>query len=96
MFTCLCLQLAALIAILKPARQMGLVDQICYISIAGEEAITIPEEIFRRAICHSSEELQTDAMHLVCTYPKVTLMPSMLLPPTYCEIPDRKIAAKPM
>ena len=72
------LQLAALVAVLKSARHMGMVDDIRCVSIPGEEAVTIPEQIFVRAICHASEELQTSAMQLICTYNRVTLMPSKL------------------
>ena len=69
-------QLAALVAVLKPARQLGLADSILCMECSGEEPIAVPKEAFYRAICHSSEELQTDTMQLICSYPKVTLMPS--------------------
>ena len=55
---------------------MGLVDDIGCISMAGEEPVHMPEQIFQRAIIHTSEELQTDMMQLLCTYPKVTVLPS--------------------
>lgn len=75
----LLMQLAATVAILKAARQMGLVDDLGCVSTLGEEPVEMPEQMYQRAICHASEELQTDMMQLLCTYPKVTFMPSKSL-----------------
>ena len=40
------MQLAAIIAILKAARQMGLIDDIGRISTAGEEPVDMPGATF--------------------------------------------------
>ena len=76
-------QLAATVAILKTARQMGLVDDIGCINVNEEASVEISEQIYDRAVCHASEELQTDMMQLLCSYPKVTVMPSRLLPTAF-------------
>lgn len=70
------MQLAACIAILKSARQLGLVEDLGHVSSSAGDSVEIPARVYYRAICHASEELQTEAMQLICTYPKVTALPS--------------------
>lgn len=79
------MQLAACIAILKSARQLGLVEDISKVAVTGG-FVEIPQQIYNRAICHSAEELQTDAMQLICSSPKPTLVPSNDRPLVFFKI----------
>ena len=70
-------QIAALVAILKAARQLHLVDDLSEVLCPGEDPIIIPEGLIMRAISHTSEALRVDAMHLICIHPKMTLLPGV-------------------
>ena len=70
------MQVAAVICILKAARQLGFVPLLDKIAAPGQAEITIPRRILERAVRHSSEALREDVFHLICISPKLTLMPS--------------------
>jgi len=70
------MQVAAVVCILKAARQLGMVPNLASIAVPGQSEMVIPRHILQRAVQHSSEALRGDVFHLICNNPKLTLMPS--------------------
>lgn len=68
-------QVAALVAVLKVARQLQLVRELDAVHVPGYPALPIPEPLLQRAISHANEGLLVDAMTLACIHPKTTAMP---------------------
>ncbi|BDA45482.1 probable thyroid adenoma-associated protein homolog [Coccomyxa sp. Obi] len=71
-------QVAALVAVLKVARQLQLVRELDAVQVPGHAAVPIPEALLQRAIAHANEGLLVDAMTLACIHPKTTAMPGPL------------------
>ena len=69
------LQVAALVAVLKVARQLQLVRELDAVQVPGHAPVPIPEALLQRAIAHANEGLLVDAMTLACVHPKTTAMP---------------------
>ena len=67
--------MAALIAVLKAARQLALLNDVEELRIPHHAPISIPRRVLEMAIRHSSETLRMDALQLVCTHPKLNLLP---------------------
>ena len=67
--------MAALIAVLKAARQLALLNDVEELRIPHHEPIGIPRRVLEMAIRHSSEALRMDALQLVCMHPKMNLLP---------------------
>lgn len=77
-----CAQVASLVAVLKVARQLNLVRDLDRVTVLGHAPVAIPEALLQRAIEHGSDGLLVDAMSLVCSHPKSTAVPGVLLAPT--------------
>ena len=69
------MQVATLIAVLKTARQVGLYQDLEQVSVLGEGSNAIPEALLQRAVAHSSQGLQLDALQLACVHPRATNLP---------------------
>lgn len=67
--------MAALVAILKVARQLSLISELRAVCLPGQPAVPIPGALLRQAIAHRSEGLLVDAMTLACVHPKTSTMP---------------------
>lgn len=70
------MQVAALVAIIKAARQMSLMDSIDQLPAPGG-GLAIPVAMLREAAGHRSEALRVDAMQLACVHPRTTAMPGV-------------------
>jgi hypothetical protein len=70
------LQVAAVVSILKAARQLGMVYSLARIVVPGQAEVIIPRKVLERALRHSSEALRGDVFQLICINPKLSLMPS--------------------
>ncbi|KAK9830510.1 hypothetical protein WJX72_012147 [[Myrmecia] bisecta] len=71
-------KVAALVAILKAARQLQLISDLDVVTVPGCGSVTIPESMLQRAISHCTESLRVDAMQLACVHPKATAPPGAL------------------
>ena len=68
-------QVAALVAVLKVARQLGLISELGRVALPGQPPVTIPGALLRQAMSHGNEGLLVDAMTLACVHPKTAAMP---------------------
>lgn len=66
------LQVATVVAVLRAARQLGLLEVVTRVEMPGQPPVDIPIGILQRAVRHSSEGLRTEALHLLCGHPKLT------------------------
>lgn len=69
-------QVAALVAVLKAARSVGLAEDLAAVQVPGGGApIAIPAAMLRTAVAHRSESLRVDALQLACSHPKTSSLP---------------------
>ena len=74
-------QVAALVAVLRVARTVGLAEDLGAVTAPDGAVVRVPESVLRAAVGHRSESLRADALHLACTHPRTSSLPSTWGPP---------------
>ncbi|KAK9842206.1 hypothetical protein WJX81_000582 [Elliptochloris bilobata] len=71
-------RVAALVAVLKAARALGLVDALDEVRLPGSGPYALPEALLQSAVASADEGLAIDAVQMACTHQKATVLPSAL------------------
>ena len=70
-------QVAAVVVVLRVARSVGIAGDLAAVAAPdGGAVVRIPESIVRAAVGHRSDSLRADALHLACTHPRTSSLPS--------------------
>jgi len=65
------------VVVLRVARSVGLAGDLATVTAPEDGAIVhVPESILRAAVGHHSDSLRADALHLACTHPRPSSLPS--------------------
>ncbi|KAK9830799.1 hypothetical protein WJX74_007694 [Apatococcus lobatus] len=70
-------QVPSVIAVLKTARQLQLMDGLSQVTVPGHEPLGLPHTLLEQAVIHSSESLRIDVMQLACLHPRSTAFPGV-------------------
>lgn len=68
-------QVAALVAVLKAARALGLVDTLDEVRLPGTAPLALPEVLLQSAVASADEGLAIDAVQMACTHQKSVVLP---------------------
>ena len=68
-------QVPSIIAVLKTARQLQLMDGLGQVMVPGQEPLSLPHRLLEKAVIHGSETIRLDVMQLACLHPKSTAFP---------------------
>ncbi len=65
-----------MVVVLRVARSVGLAGDLATVTAPDGAVVRIPESILRAAVGHRSDSLRADALHLACTHPRPSSLPS--------------------